>query len=481
MSDNYLSDALLKGEGPIDFRALIFLGNLAFMGTLALMLAEFRDGLAGPVAMAAAFLMFQWSYYEAGLWTSGGLTNMGAIFFAFAGLAAARRAGAASAAATMGCAALAAGSSASGLFVLPIAAIACAFAGQRRRAWVFAAASALLWIFYFVNYMRPPNHPSPLVAAEVPLPTLELFLLVIGSVSPGTVRAIVTGALLLAAVGALAWKGAWSRHPTAILWLAYLLLSAAAAAVGRVGLGVYPASRYAIFSTCFLVLAFLGLHDLTRPWSRRATVIALAGAAAASIAITGAHWHSLRSFAFNGTLLTKAVAAAPGMALDPYFGMYFPYDWSTRLLVDAERRGIFVTPGTTTVYPAIVRASAEAPSNARDIGSIDEVTVDGTRVVARGWTDVPATLQGRTVTIVARGEQPLALSLEVMDRSNAARELNDARIVFGGFRLRADYSSERAAHSAADELCVVVDAPGAIPALPARDGKPCRPGVARQP
>jgi hypothetical protein len=130
--------------------------------------AEFRESLVGPVVAAAAFVMFQWSYYEAGLWSSGGLTNMGAIFFAFAG---ARRGAAARPprgrgvrharharhrllgeraprAADRGCGRRAATAH-----------------GARRS---LRGVAAFLWILYFQGYVKPLHHPSPTVALLVP-------------------------------------------------------------------------------------------------------------------------------------------------------------------------------------------------------------------------------------------------------------------------------------------------------------------------
>src|SRR5688572_7419312 len=235
--------------GPLDFRLLVLLGNAAFVGVFLLAWAQFRESLVGPVVAAAAFVMFQLSYYEAGLWASGGLTNMGAIFFSFAALAVALRPGARAAAACLALATLAIGCSASGLLVLPIAAAGAALQRRTARAAVFAGVAALLWLLYFQGYVKPLHHPSPTVAFSVPLDTMRLFLIVLGSIVPGRDEAQWAGAVLLGAVAALAWKGAWRPHPVAMLWIAFLLLSAAAAAAGRVGFGVFYASRYAIYST----------------------------------------------------------------------------------------------------------------------------------------------------------------------------------------------------------------------------------------
>jgi hypothetical protein len=459
--------------GAIDFRVLILMGNLAFAGVLALICAEFRATLEGPVVLAAAFVMFQWSYFEAALWTSGGLTNMGAIFFSFAALFFALRGGRASVAGAIALATLGTGCSASGLFALPLAAGVAALQRRATRAAVLGAAALVLWLLYFRGYVRPPNHPSPLTAFEQPIATAKLFLVILGSIVPGRDAAMAAGGVIAVALGALTWKGAWRAHPIAAAWIAFILVSAAAAAAGRVGFGVWYASRYAIYSTCLVVLCLLGWHGLTRPWSRRALAFAVLAGASISFAVSAMAWRDVRAFALNGRLLAKPVPAATDMTLPAYFGMYFPNpEWGIGALRSAERHGLYVAP-SRVVHPAGVRTIAAPPPEARLAGYVDEVVLKGRQVVVEGWTDIPATVPGRVFDVVTSEDTPSAARVDVTDRSNAARVVGDPRLTFSGFRLALEYPSAESAARIAASLCVVVEAPGRGPDLLSRASASC--------
>src|SRR5260221_10237910 len=71
--------------GRIDFRVLVLVGNLWFVGAFLLIWAEVRDAVPAPLFAAAAFLMFQCSYYEAGIWTSAGHAKHGTADFRLSG------------------------------------------------------------------------------------------------------------------------------------------------------------------------------------------------------------------------------------------------------------------------------------------------------------------------------------------------------------------------------------------------------------
>jgi len=460
--------------GRVDFRALVLLGDLAFTGVFLLMWAEFRATLTGPVLAAAAFVMFQWSYYEAALWTSGGLTNMGVIFFSVACLYLALRDGLAAAAASVACALLAVGCSASGLLALPVAAVACAFTRRIPRAWILGAIAAIVWIAYFRGYVSPPAHASPLAAFSDPFSAIQLFLVVIGGIVPRVEAAMTCGVVILGALAWLTWKGAWKAHPTAAAWIGFLVVSAGAAAAGRAGWGVFHASRYAIYSTCLVVLVLLGWHEITRPWRPRTMAFALAVSIAFSLTVTWMSWPGVALYAVNTRLLGKPAPAVEGAPVR-YFGMTFPnLAESARVLDEAEAHGVY-SPREMPIHAASVRTIASIPPSARIAGHLDEVRVTGNRIAAVGWTETPATVPGRTFSIFPAEAVPESAKVRVVDRSDAARVVGDARLVSSGFELELEYSSEGAARRIAQTLCLVVEAPGQPPAVLSRSAVSCVP------
>ena len=144
----------------------------------------------------------------------------------------------------------------------------------------------------------------------------------------------------------------------------------------------------------------------------------------------------------------------------------------------AESHGLYV-PKEQPVYPSSLRLTAAIAGSTHIGGSIDEVSVAGSRVTASGWTEIPATVPGRTFSVFPSEGIALAMKVVTTDRSDAARALRDSRLVFSGFRLELDYPSEEMARKIAESLCVVVEAPGHSASVLSRTKVSCPPLPAR--
>jgi len=87
-------------------------------------------------------------------------------------------------------------------------------------------------------------------------------------------------------------------------------------------------------------------------------------------------------------------------------------------------------------------------------------------VIASGWTDLTATMPGRSFTAHAP-EAPRATSLTLVPRTDVATYTGVSALLFSGFRWEGQYDSEEQARRAAGSLCLLVEAPGYGPtALP---------------
>ena len=464
--------AVTAVEGHIDFRVLIVAGNLAFLGAFLVFRAEFRRNVAAPLFAAAALVMFQVSYYEAGTWASAGFPNMGAAFFSFLALYHATHGDARHAAVTIVASLLAIGLAGNGLFILPLAAAVCLLQGRRVRAAVFAGVAVAIFALYFIDYVRPHQASSALVALQSPLRSTAFFLIAIGAILPGFVAPLLTGAAILAALGWLAYRGAWRSHPTAALWVVFILLSTAAATAARVGMGGFHASRYAIYSTCLVVLLMLYAFERFPVRSRRAMGIAIAAGAATSLVVSWASWDDAKKFALNAFLLAKPVPATKDVAVPTYYGVYFPnvHD-GTHLLLASEWRGIYHVK-RETIYSSAVRPIAEIPATARLAGNLDEAKVNSAHVTVAGWVDIPPNVAGRAFDVHSTPAFAAATS-QPAERLDVARATLDPSLAFSGFTLELDYASEDAARKAVGALCIVVEAPGFAPAVLGREGRRC--------
>ena len=469
------ADSLL---GHTDFRLLMAVGNLTVIGLFALFWAEFRDDASAAVLGAASFLLLQWSYSEAILMASAALPNIGVVFFSFAAIFFAGRSTGWTLAASIACGVLAAGSQSNGVFALPLAALACLLGGRRSRAAILFGAAAALWAVFFATYVPPSNHPSVLAALTSPGVAVQLFLVIIGGIAPTVPTALLVGAALLVAGAALWQRGFWQAHPVVTCWALFILVSAAAATAARTGFGVFHASRYAIYSTCLVVIGFLGIYWATRPWRPASVLAACLACGAISLAITFVNRVEIAERAYRGRQLVGV--ASPGETHPTqYLGIQFPYHpQAIDRLVEAEKAGIYRPRMRLLALPA-VRGAANLPSTSRTSGHIDSVTPNGRRVTVSGWTDASAVLS-RTFTLAPAPVEVAPRFDAIVVREDVARQSGNDELVHAGFRIVIDYPSEQDARQAAAFLCVAVSAPGIPDTLVFRPDVSCPPG-ARQP
>jgi hypothetical protein len=453
--------ALVGLTGGFDFRLLLALGMLALVGTFAFIWAEFRDEAAPAIVGAAAFLTFNWSYSEALLQATGALPHVGVMFIAFAALYFALRPGAKSAAACSIGGVLAVYTQANGLFVLPIAAVGCALARMWRRAFGLGALTVVIWALYFIGYQTPAQHPSPFKALEMPLKSFQFFLVNIGAIFPSIPHAQLIGGTLLAAFAWIAWKGLWRRHPTVFLWIAFVLLSAASMAAGRVGFGIYLASRYALNAALLMGILVFAIYSLTRPWRRGAATLAYVAAAVLWVAILMAALPEMGERVFKPRLLAEVSEGTAGSTygLPKYVGVQHPsVEHGQRLLEMAKSRGWY-SPPRRDLAPQKVSTAATPPPAARTAGFADKVRAEGRSLVIEGWTDIPPTVAREFVLSPADGSITPTLA-RIEQRPDVAAALQSAEGLLAGYRIEAAYPSEEAARAAASRICVYVNAPG---------------------
>jgi hypothetical protein len=261
--------------------------------------------------------------------------------------------------------------------------------------------------------------------------------------------------------------------------VAFILLSAGATAVGRVGFGVFWASRYAINSSCLVAVVLL-LVAVRRDWAARQAIAAFAAAAIVSLGISWAVWPHAYAYAFRGRLLAKPLPDSPAVVTEPYFGIIFPTDWAGPVLARAEARNLYKVRHEVAVFAAGLRASQSPPKPLRLNGALEKLGVEGTKVVASGWTDLTATMPGRIFTAHS-AQAPRASALALIPRTDVATITGVSVLLFSGFRWEGQYESEEQARRAVASLCLLVEAPGYGPTAlagndacgpVARDGSP---------
>ena len=453
---------MAKVGGSIDFWWLALLGNLALGAILMLLWAQVRGRVGPPMLAAAAFAVCQLSYFESATLAMGAWSNLGVLAFAFATFHFALRPGRGNATLGLAFGLLAAGSQGNGLLALLLAAIACFVGDLKPRAALYGAAGCIVCLLYSIGYQTPAQHGSPFDALNQPLVAAQLFVMHVGAIAPGRWPATVFGIALLGLLASLAGRGYLRDRPTLATFVAFILLSAAAAAVARVGLGVHWASRYAINSSCLVAVALL-LLAAQRGWGAGASWRALTACAMGSLIVSWAIWPHASMHAFQGRLLVSPLPDSPAAVVEPYVGVYYPYpEVARRLLAEAEQHGIYHVRDVP-VFATQLRTSLEPVQAARTAGMIESVRVNGAEVVVDGWTEVPATVRGRSFTASAP-EVPRSTSLAIVGRTDMAIRTGRSDLLLSGFQWKGSYESEAQARRAAKKLCLVIEAPGYMPA-----------------
>ncbi len=128
---------------------------------------------------------------------------------------------------------------------------------------------------YFYNYAHPEHHPDVQESLFQPVRIIHYILLFLGSIFLNGQAALALGALLLFLFGFITIQHGYRKVPGLYAFLIYLLLTAAATAVGRSGFGVAQALevRYRINSVLFLTVTLAVLLRLYPAFFSRKSIL----------------------------------------------------------------------------------------------------------------------------------------------------------------------------------------------------------------
>lgn len=267
-------------QGRVDFRTLIWLGNAGLLALAVVLVVGARRSVRWPSVLALIPLGLLSPIQEKQMiWAMAALSNYWVLAFAAASLlllSTGSRAGFGWA-----CVLAVLATFTSGQGVLCFAAGVLLLVVERRwpRALIWLAILGLSAAVYFHHYTRPAYHPAP----QMSWTAVQFFLTAVGgALSDLACRVLapvwpdlrweaalvptIQAAIGLALVGLAAWlwaKRYYRRNLFVSVFLVYLLLLCAAAAVSRSGFGVQHAlmPHYKVISACIAVLVAVGLLD----------------------------------------------------------------------------------------------------------------------------------------------------------------------------------------------------------------------------
>jgi len=253
-------------NGVVDFRQLIFIGNIGLIGILGVLyyvLGTQKNKFLFLIPVS--FLLFQPQYWENIHWAMASLQNFYVIFFAFLSILLISKGGRIFFLLGIIFAVLATFTQGNGMFVFPIGVGILLYQRKYASFSIWLLMMLLCVGLYFHGYIQPAQHPSVLKAFYNPLLTLRYFFSFIGasfgfnkSFSPYIGIATLIYFLIITV------KKYFRQNIIVYGLFCFLFLSAAAAAVTRSGFGLEQAlaSRYSIISILFYILIYLSLIEI---------------------------------------------------------------------------------------------------------------------------------------------------------------------------------------------------------------------------
>jgi|GEM_PF-571981 len=249
-------------NGSIDFRLLMFIGNMGLVGLLLVLykssrVVEDRFLYFIPVI----YLLFQPQYWENIYWGMAAIANFYVLFFAFLSLYLVTKQSQKSFILATAFAILATFTSGGGMVVFFVGLTILIYQKRFKNFLTWLAVMSLTLFSYFHGYVKPAHHPSIFNAiVKQPSNTLDYFFSFMGS---SLFLPHQAGLLPLAALIYLTKRKYYEKNLAIYSFLVFLLITAGAVALTRSGFGVEQAysSRYMIISILFFILLYISLIE----------------------------------------------------------------------------------------------------------------------------------------------------------------------------------------------------------------------------
>lgn len=254
--------------GEIDFVALIFIGNLSLF-VIMFIFFKSEKNLYIAEYFPIPFLIFNFAFFQSSTWAMASLSNFVSVMFSFLALYLLSKSsdnnkifGVA-----LVCAMFALFSFGNGLFTY-IAAIPILLSFQNKNKFIiwFLSFGGLLVLYCVFDPLVSANRPDISIKLESIIEMMMFFFTFIGSIFKVFYLAIMAGICIVGLFIYLIISSYFVERKLLLSFWIFLLLSAATAAYTRFIFGAEYAttSRYAFFSSLFMVLVYLALLSIVK-------------------------------------------------------------------------------------------------------------------------------------------------------------------------------------------------------------------------
>ena len=254
--------------GEINFVALIFIGNLSLI-VIMFVFIKSEKNLHISEYFPIPFLIFNFAFFQSSTWAMASLSNFVSVMFSFLALYLLSKSSANNKKFVMAliCAMFALFSFGNGLFTY-IAAIPFLLSFQNKNKFIFWFLSfgGFLVLYFVFDPSVSGNRPDVTIEIESVIEMMMFFFTFIGSIFKSFYLAIGAGVCIVGLFIYLIVSRYFLERKLLLSFWIFLLLSAATAAYTRFIFGAEYAttSRYAFFSSLFMVLVYLALLSIVK-------------------------------------------------------------------------------------------------------------------------------------------------------------------------------------------------------------------------
>jgi len=248
--------------GEIDFRSLVYWGNLLCVATGLLMLLAAPLSIRVWLAPLVAALLFSPTNFIAHYWASASLQHYSMLAYAFGAIFCLSRPRFAWQAGALLLALSAVMTGANGLLVLPIGAALLYANGRVRISALWVVLTIALFALYFIGHQTPPARPPLIEIIQRPVWLAILSVATLGSIGERFEYAIAIGAIVIAAwVWLIAYHRTRPVSPLLLAWMGFAFLCVVAIAIGRASFGVDAVlnSRYRVYSAMATIITVIAV------------------------------------------------------------------------------------------------------------------------------------------------------------------------------------------------------------------------------